>query len=126
MLAASLLSSLQSAPDCLDVPVNPPVFLQNRKSQRYPCDDFYNLQYQYKVLPLFPTLTLRTLSLYTALNTRYKLGVVIGLITYLPLLMWPEGLIEPPEEKGRVVNSDTPLLHINGADDDGCARSCHV
>ena len=65
-MAASLLSSLQSAPDCLDVPVNPPVFLHNRKSQRYPCDDFYNLQYQYKVLPLFPTLTLRTLSLYTA------------------------------------------------------------
>ena len=62
------------------------------------------------------------LTLYTALNTRYKLGGVIGLITYLPRIMYEgyayEGPIEPPEEKESVVNSDTPLLHINGADDD--------
>merc|ERR550539_75994 len=52
------------------------------------------------------------LTFYTALNTRYKLGGVIGIVTWLPKMQE-----EPPADKRNVVNRNTPLLHINGRDD---------
>jgi len=53
------------------------------------------------------------LSLYTALTARYKLGGIIGIITHLPGL---DELMEEAE-KFRIVNSDTPVLHMNGRKD---------
>jgi len=51
------------------------------------------------------------LSLYTALDARYKLGGIIGIITYLPFLD------ELEERIKSVPNSDTPVLHMNGRQD---------
>lgn len=61
-------------------------------------------------------------ALYTALNTYFKLGGVVGLITWLPRLPY-EGCchrapVELPENKrGYVANANTPVLHINGLSD---------
>ena len=46
------------------------------------------------------------LTFYTALHTRYTLGGIIGLITWLPKL-----------DTLNTKNAYTPLLHINGRDD---------
>lgn len=49
-----------------------------------------------------------SLTLYTALHTKYKLGGFIGIVAWLPLLK-----VEPPTHFNPV-NANTPLLHING------------
>ena len=46
------------------------------------------------------------LSLYTNLTGKYKLGGIIGIVTYLPYL---DELMEEAEKYG-IVNSDTPYL----------------
>ena len=51
-------------------------------------------------------------ALYTALNTKYKLGGIIGIVTWLPRL-----LEDPPQEKKYVRNADTPLLQLIGEHD---------
>ena len=56
------------------------------------------------------------LTLYTGLHTQYKLGGIVGIITYLPRLLW--GPIELPKDQEYVLNSNTPVIHINGEDDD--------
>ena len=59
------------------------------------------------------------LALYTALNTNYELGGVVGIITWLPRLGngMDNGPVELPENKGSVINAWTPVLHINGRQD---------
>jgi len=49
-----------------------------------------------------------SLTLYTALHTKYKLGGFIGIVAWLPLLK-----VEPPTGF-TPVNANTPILHING------------
>ena len=51
------------------------------------------------------------LTFYTALHTRYTLGGIIGLITWLP-----RRDTEDPKD-ANTKNANTPLLHINGRDD---------
>ena len=53
------------------------------------------------------------LSLYTAVTARYKLGGIIGIITYLPYL---DELTKEAMNRNQV-NSDTPVLHMNGRQD---------
>ena len=53
------------------------------------------------------------LSLYTALTARYKLGGIIGIITYLPYL----DELTKEAMNWNQVNSDTPVLHMNGRQD---------
>jgi len=68
-------------------------------------------------------------TLYTALNTKYKLAGIIGIVTWLPKgfsrsgpMFFPylptfNNTVESPADKKNVVNRNTPLLHINGRED---------
>jgi len=49
------------------------------------------------------------MTLYYALHGRYKLGGMIPIVTWLPLLQ-----PEPPSSLKRPVNWNTPILHLNG------------
>ena len=53
------------------------------------------------------------LSLYTALTGKYKLGGIIGIITFLPFL---DELTQEAMNWSQV-NYDTPVLHMNGRQD---------
>jgi len=62
------------------------------------------------------------LTLYTALHTRYKLGGIIAMITWLPRIGYPgasnyQGPIELPKYQTNVINWNTPVLHIQGKHD---------
>ena len=50
-----------------------------------------------------------TLTLYTAMHTKYKLGGFLPIVAWLPLRK-----IEPPSSLPVPVNKDTPILHMNG------------
>merc|ERR1719186_2193699 len=52
-----------------------------------------------------------SLALYTALQSRHKLGGVIGVATWLPLLT------KKHPTSVTSVNADTPVFHINAKDD---------
>ena len=59
-------------------------------------------------------------------NSRYKLGGIVGIVTWLPravsglgphaglIKITTDDTVEDPADKINVVNRDTPLLHING------------
>merc|ERR1712090_99594 len=52
-----------------------------------------------------------SLALYTALHTKYKLGGIIAVETWLPLLTKePPSLFNP-------INVKTPVFHLNARDD---------
>jgi predicted esterase len=50
-----------------------------------------------------------SLTLYTALHTKYKIGGFIPLVAWQPLLK-----IEPPASLPTPINKDTPIFHMNG------------
>ena len=52
------------------------------------------------------------LTVYTALHSKHKLGGFMPIVTWVPLLKQ-----EPPSDLPTPVNVDTPILHLNGAQD---------
>ena len=59
------------------------------------------------------------LTLYTALHTKYKIGGFIPIVAWQPLLK-----TEPPSRLPVPANKDTPIFHMNGAQDYVVPKIC--